>query len=35
MRFIYGTRFAATRIVRHIAPQYLGHGTGSFLPKPA
>lgn len=35
MRFVYGTRFAARRIVRHIAPRYQGHGTGSLLPKPA
>jgi hypothetical protein len=36
MRFIYGTRFAAARLARHIAPQYQGRrGAGSLMPKPA
>jgi glycine/D-amino acid oxidase-like deaminating enzyme len=36
MRFIYGTRFAAERLVRHIAAQVQGRrGTGRLMPEPA
>jgi hypothetical protein len=35
MRFIYGTRFAAARLMRHLAPQYQGRRGGSLMPEPA
>jgi len=36
MRFIYGTRFAASRLVRDIAPQYQGRrGISRLMAKPA